>query len=638
VTRARVFIFGAILSLGVVPWLAAPAAGQTTAAGHAILILVDGVFFEDAMNTPAVQQLARVGGVGLMTTRTEAGGRQAAERTVLSGKVDDRTGESLLLRVLRSHGVRICSPKQTFKPCPSLTDQRPHPRLTVKRVSTRGGVPEPLATYQLLAQLDGQIRSSLPVQGDEPILVLVVAPSPSPSMDAAGDEVTPIVMAQGPGRTLLSREGPGHTLTSDTTRQEGLVANVDVAPTVLRYFGLPVPLEMDGEPIRPDEGSPPFELHRLHLEQRSTRLPIQFGLLAFVVVAAFAGTWALVLQSRTGRLSDQDRRRVRVLGVLASSLFPALVVAGALPNRSYPWAVPGILISMAILTGLALAWRPASESFGPFLFLGMVGLGLLIVELALGGLALRVPLYGGTMFDGARFFGLPNAFLPFLLASALFVAAALDPYRGFWVLVGAGLVAGLPMLGADIGGSVTLFVAAGLWWVLTSRGSEDSPAMVRSILRTSPQARRIFARAGDVVFVVAVTVTGLVSVLLANRFLPGSPTHASRFVERDSGSADGILGVISDRLSTGFEMIRDVPAAVLPLIGFVIILVLAIRRVGAVGWGMEFDRRWYAIVVVACAASLVAYVANDTGAAAADPAFLYAMVGITYPAMMVADR
>src|SRR5439155_7326343 len=79
---------------------------------------------------------------------------------------------------------------------------------------------------------------------------------------------------------------------------------------------------------------------------------------------------------------------------------------------------------------------------------------------------MRVPLFGGTMFDGVRFYGLPHGFIAMLLASALLVAAALDPIPGFAVLVGAALFAGFPSLGADVGGSITLSFAAGLWLVL----------------------------------------------------------------------------------------------------------------------------------------------------------------------------
>ena len=46
--------------------------------------------------------------------------------------------------------------------------------------------------------------------------------------------------------------GPGFdgNLTSDSTRLDGYVLSTDVAPTILDYFGVPIPDEMSGQPIR----------------------------------------------------------------------------------------------------------------------------------------------------------------------------------------------------------------------------------------------------------------------------------------------------------------------------------------------------------------------------------------------------
>jgi hypothetical protein len=49
---------------------------------------------------------------------------------------------------------------------------------------------------------------------------------------------------------------------------------------------------------------------------------------------------------------------------------------------------------------------------------------------------------------------------------------------------------------------------------------------------------------------------------------------------------------------------------------------------------MALDERWPHVVITVIVASLVAFVVNDTGPAASDPAFVYAMAGITYPAML----
>ena len=48
----------------------------------------------------------------------------------------------------------------------------------------------------------------------------------------------------------IAGEGFDGLLTSDSTRTDGLVTSTDVAPTILDRLGVPVPPEMNGQPIR----------------------------------------------------------------------------------------------------------------------------------------------------------------------------------------------------------------------------------------------------------------------------------------------------------------------------------------------------------------------------------------------------
>ena len=83
--------------------------------------------------------------------------------------------------------------------------------------------------------------------------------------------------------------------------------------------------------------------------------------------------------------------------------------------------------------------------------IGALSDAFIVVEATLGGTAFGMPLLGGTMFDGVRYYGLPNAFISILLGSALLVAAALNPVPGTLLLFGVGLFAGFPGVGADVG-------------------------------------------------------------------------------------------------------------------------------------------------------------------------------------------
>jgi hypothetical protein len=180
--------------------------------------------------------------------------------------------------------------------------------------------------------------------------------------------------------------------------------------------------------------------------------------------------------------------------------------------------------------------------------------------------------------------------------------------------VGAGLFAGFPSLGADVGGAITLFFAAGLWWVLRTRPGFGVK---------------------ELAFVAGVTAMGLGVVLLANRFLPGTPTHATAFVEDTDGALSGVLREFGDRLGVGIGQVRKVPAAWIPLLGLPVILALVLTRPGPVGWGLEtVGKRWQQALIVLTLAGMVAFFVNDTGVAAAAPVFLYAMSGMAYPAFL----
>jgi hypothetical protein len=218
------------------------------------------------------------------------------------------------------------------------------------------------------------------------------------------------------------------------------------------------------------------------------------------------------------------------------------------------------------------------------------------------------------MFDGVRFYGLPNAFIALLLASSLFVASRLDPLRGALLLGTAGLFAGFPSLGANVGASIALFFAAGLWWVLRTR-------------------RRVGLR--EAAFVIGGVALGLGVVLLANR--AGMPTHATRFVETQT-SVGGVMRVFLDRMESSFRMLADVPAGSIPVLGLPVVLWLALTRRGAIGRGLDAaGEPWRQAIVVLTVTGIVAFFVEDTGVAAAGPVFLYAMAALAYPTFVVAE-
>jgi hypothetical protein len=475
------------------------------------------------------------------------------------------------------------------------------------------GRPDGASSEVLAREADLVRKAILENGGAANIAVIVVTPSPSFEMEQRGDEVTPAIVRTGSADFLLGQAGPMSALTSDTTRQPGLIANVDVAPTILNLFGLSAPKAMTGSPIHIDGTTDVAHLHRLHLEQRRIRLPLQLGEVAFISLL-FILTIASIIWLRQGRgLPPAAAATMRFLIVCAVALMIPLMAGGLLPRLTYAVVVPFVVLSTVALAVVALKARWPGP-MGPFAFLGAVGLGFMVIDGLFGWRGLRIPLLGGTMFDGARFYGIPNSFLATLLGSSLFVATVLQPWAGTAVLFGAGLFAGFPGLGADLGGSATLFLAAGLWWAIRS------PSRGR-VART--------------LAVPVVAAAGLALVLLANRFLPGAPTHITGFVERAGSGPAGVWHAFTRRLDVGVGQLLDVPAGWLPMLGLPAVLAAAILRPEPFRSGLGVAGTvWRGALIVLTIAAMASFFANDTGVAAAAPAFLYAATALSYPAFL----
>ncbi|HEY7281009.1 MAG TPA: hypothetical protein VID47_05375, partial [Actinomycetota bacterium] len=443
------------------------------------------------------------------------------------------------------------------------------------------------------------------------VLLMVLGPEPSASMNAARDELTPIVMSEGPPEDVFRATGDLHTLTSDTTRRVGLVSNEDVAPTILRYFGIPVPSEMHGRPIRVvADALPPFTLHRKHLENRRIGTPVALMALGWVVLAGVIPILLIRFRRHVPRWAG---RAGTILPLSSASIGIALLAAGRLPTLSYGNVVPVVLAVTVILPAAALELRRYG-TLAPAAGMGAAVLVYFAFDALQGFPDTPFTMLGGTALDGARFYGLPNNATGLLLGSALWVAALLSPWAGWCLLFAVGLFCGFPDLGADLGGALTLFAAAGLWWALRTRGR---------------------LKWVDLLITGGTVVVGMAAVLIAQVTLASTPTHGTRFVQSAGRSGPGgLLHTAAERLGTGVRLILESPLSWLVVVGLPVALYLALRPPGVAG--EEFDRwpQWRAAVLTTLLAGIVAYVVNDTGVAAAGFAFGLGAAGLLYLPMV----
>jgi hypothetical protein len=569
VTCARLgaLVLLAVVSLGSASNASAQEDGDRETRGI-LTIDVPRVSFEQLMSIPEVVALARSGGAGLMAN---------AERMSLPPPV-------------RYAGPGSAGP-------PGEIDVR----IELGKLGLEG--------------VGSEIRELIEAYPTEELLVLVVSSGPSDEMVAAKDDIRGVAMAVGAPDELLASVDPEGSLTSDSTRRDGVVVGEDVLPTIDAFENVAgscndqhassscaEAADAVGAPIEIIEGPPPFELHERYLAQRRMHVPIGTAAGIYVTLAGLAGVAVLAFRRR---VPERLRRFVGWACLSIAMLATSLLAAGHLPDLTYATVVPFVAL-VAVFGTLAFAPLEDREVLLVPTGIGITVLLFFVLEAALSWTAALTPFVGGSELDGGRFYGLPNAFIGLLIGACLWVAHRLRTSAGVALLVAAALFAGLPYLGSNLGGGVSLFAAAGLWLAVRERG-------------------RLGAWRGIGVFV-GFTLGGLALLLVAHAVSPFE-THVTGF-EQQAGGLGGVFEKFGDRLQVGFDLIARNPFALIPVLGLPITIVAVLWPPAPLRPSLERSPAWRDAILVTLLAGVVAYVVNDSGPAAAGFAFGLGLGGL----------
>jgi hypothetical protein len=429
------------------------------------------------------------------------------------------------------------------------------------------------------------------------VLLIVVAVSPSAASAAEGDELGTVIAARGDPDELLDAAGDPKALTSDSTRRAGVVATVDPAATVAAWLDLPYEA---GAPIRATTEPAPLDLYRRYLQQRRLAVPVAATSWTLLGIAAIASM--LIVRRR-----DRVPPWTLTVAAAASATFPwlavALLLVGHLPSLTVPAVV--LFVPAVVAAGTAFtAW--AYARWGTFRAVAATGaaiLGILAIEALLGWPAAVTPLAGGGQLDGGRFFGMPNAEVGLVLGCALYVAHRLGAVPGAVLLGACAIVAGSPWTGSNLGAAIALSAAAGLW--LSVR-----------------DGRPWWVAAG---ITAASAIAGAAAIALLHR-LTDRPTHITAAVQ-GGGPAEAIDRVV-DRLGIGVRLIADSPFALIPVVGTLVLLPIVLRPPRAVSATFARSDAWRDAMLVLVLGSIVAYLVEDTGAAALGFGFVLALSGL----------
>lgn len=383
----------------------------------------------------------------------------------------------------------------------------------------------------------GALRSDALTRSDDLLRALVARTDPA--LDAVL-VVSPVAPSDAPELAVALLRAPGAwsgLLRSSTTRRDGYVQLADIAPSVLRLLGEPAPDEIEGRPfdVRPAHGRDRTALLAGEAEAAQFRDDLMVVVVP-VVIGGLAVLLAAALLALRGQLSWRTPLRVGALTGLG--VVPATFTASRLSFLE--GSIAGYLAvtaALALVVGGGL-WAADRRwpGIGPLAGTAVI-VALFTVDVLIGAPLQVNAVFGYSVAVAGRFAGLGNlAFALFSAASVLLAVLIVDRFgrRALpWatgLLVAVVLLEGLPMLGADVGGVLSMVPAFGITALL--------------LAGRVPRLRHVAALAAT---------AG--AAVLAFAFLDlarpaGSQTHLARLAEH---LLDARWGPFSDSLTRRFQ-------------------------------------------------------------------------------------
>lgn len=302
-----------------------------------------------------------------------------------------------------------------------------------------------------------RLRQELDPERD---LLLVVSPTPPAGNILAKNTLSPVLMIGPPG---------SGTITSYSTRREGIVTNMDLAPTVLGFFGITPPVEMVGRALTVLPGTPDLSglqaLNERLVLTHNMRVPVIRSYMTLQVLLVIVVVLAIIIRD----LPIVRREHLQQL-LLVSMSFPlAVLLLPLLPQPGPFWVGLGIIL-LTLGIGAIAVLIGRKHPFFAFVFLGGATVMVIVGDLLLGVFLLKISILSHDPLVGARFYGIGNEFMGVLIGAAIMTAAvSLSLVHRRYRITVLGMTGALflvtlftianPNLGANMGGTITAVIS-----------------------------------------------------------------------------------------------------------------------------------------------------------------------------------
>ncbi len=434
-------------------------------------------------------------------------------------------------------------------------------------------------------------------------LFLIVSPSSSRLEVANKNNFAPII-ASGFGINK------GY-LTSPATQREYIIANTDIAPTILNFYDLKdTDNSMIGRPIQNIDAP---QINTLEQAQQLANHTSTTTRLRVPLIKGYVG--GLIITLLFASIIILKFKKLQYLLqpiIIAMVCFPLVLLFLGLLSLAYDWLyILVAILSTLILTALSLLLS-RGNGFQSFVVLSIITVLALDVDVITGTSLIQCSVLGYDPMSGARYYGIGNEYMGILIGASIAAGAALfEKYKNKWMLLFLALfffsqcyLIGMPSLGAQSDGVIT------------------APLAFLVSLYLFSEMRLNFIGCLSIIGIIIVTILGI-SVYDMNR-----PTELQSHIGRAAqqimgGGWQEALTIIMRKLQVNIKLIRY---TIWSRVFIAILLVLATFIYFPVGAMKNLFARRPVILkgfVGIVTAALVALIVNDSGIVAASTTSIY---------------
>lgn len=362
---------------------------------------------------------------------------------------------------------------------------------------------------QALARADlflGELLKRLDLKKTE---LLIISPNPASGKNGwNSDFLTPVIYYN-------SNNKPG-LIYSKTTKREGLVSYIDIAPTIFHDLGVNAAPMFQGQCFNVKADCLAYEKVRQNIKDFLEIKRSRYIIHGFYVSMLVVGLLALYLPVFK-RKKIFNERVSRCFAVMVISIPSISIILPAIFTLKLHYITGLLCIATVIVAGFIFSKSAKSAGWAMFLFSLALSGFIIIDTLTRKNLLLNTPLGFDDIFAGGRFYGINNDCMGILIGSSFFSlfyilsTFNLKKEKQFLLILFIGtmvVLTQIPAYGANVGGTIA---------ALTTGILSLNSVIIKNNLKS-----KYISTIGMVIFI---------EIILAySDFLTGSQTHAGRAI------------------------------------------------------------------------------------------------------------